>query len=136
MELDVARTPNTMIGESASASDAVARAWQRIQGWFRPCVQEQANREANIRWEERRKERERIAQDLHDTLLQGFLGVSMLLNRAVEETPEDTPSKSSLSQVLQLMQRTMEEGRLALQGLRSHEIASAPLEQALADYAS
>src|SRR6202040_4273673 len=37
--------------------------------------------------EERLAERTRIAQDLHDTLLQGFFAVSMQLHAAVESLP-------------------------------------------------
>src|ERR1700688_2606591 len=39
--------------------------------------------------EERLAERKRIAQDLHDTLLQGFFAVSMQLRAAVESLPTD-----------------------------------------------
>jgi hypothetical protein len=39
---------------------------------------------------------------LHDTLLQGFLGASLLLHLAVEQTPADYPSKPALSSALRL----------------------------------
>ena len=47
----------------------------------------QATRRLNVRFEERLAERTRIAQELHDTLLQGFLSASMQLHVAVEQVP-------------------------------------------------
>ena len=93
-----------------------------------------ANLELNLRLEERRKERARIARELHDTLFQGFFSASMILQTAVEEMPANSPCKSSLSRALQLMHRVIEEGRAALQELRSPRMASASLEQALAEF--
>ena len=92
-----------------------------------------ADQESHLRLEERRKERARIARELHDTLFQGFFSASMVLQTVVERLPTNSPSKSSLSRALQLMYRVIEEGRGALQGLRSPAIGSASLEQALAD---
>ena len=54
-------------------------------------------REEDIRLEERHRERARLIHELHDTLLQGFLGASMLVQCAVEQTPPDSPSKPVLS---------------------------------------
>src|SRR5246127_1137474 len=60
-----------------------------------------SDRELNLCLEERRKERSRIARDLHDTLFQGFLGASMQLQRALQEMPANSASKSSLRRALQ-----------------------------------
>lgn len=73
----------------------------------------------NVRFEERLGERTRIAQDLHDTLLQGFLSASMQLHVAADQLPTDSPAKPLISRVLELMGQVMEEGRTALKGLRS-----------------
>src|SRR5437016_2064507 len=54
---------------------------------IRPAGAGEAQREDDIRREERHKERARIVHDLHDTVLQGFLGASLLLHQAVEQTP-------------------------------------------------
>jgi ligand-binding sensor domain-containing protein len=50
----------------------------------------QVTRQLNMRFEERLAERTRIAQELHDTLLQGFLSASMQLNVAVDGLPPDS----------------------------------------------
>jgi ligand-binding sensor domain-containing protein/signal transduction histidine kinase len=86
----------------------------------------------NVRFEERLAERTRIAQELHDTLLQGFLSASMQLHVAVDRLPSDSPDKPPLNRILQLMGQVIEEGRNAVQGLRSSESRSLNLEQAFA----
>ncbi len=86
----------------------------------------------NVRFEERLAERMRIAQDLHDTLLQDFLGASMQLYVAVERLPEDSPAQPHLRQVRQLMERAIEQGRNTVRGLRSITMDSLNLEQAFA----
>src|SRR4029077_16605326 len=47
----------------------------------------------NMRFEERLAERTRIAQELHDTLLQGFLSASMQLHVADDRLPENSEAK-------------------------------------------
>ncbi|HZE81610.1 MAG TPA: two-component regulator propeller domain-containing protein [Candidatus Polarisedimenticolia bacterium] len=76
---------------------------------------------AHLDWQfqERLSERMRIAQDLHDTLLQGFLSASMQLHVADDQLPADSPAKALVSRVLELMRHVIEEGRNALRGLRS-----------------
>jgi signal transduction histidine kinase len=84
----------------------------------------------NLRFEERLAERMRIAQDLHDTLLQGVISASMQLHVAVDNLPVDSPARPPLDHVQQLMGRVMEEGRNAVRGLRSDGSDSLNLEQA------
>jgi signal transduction histidine kinase len=73
----------------------------------------------NLRFEERLAERTRIAQELHDTLLQGFLSASMQLHVADDQLPADSPAKPLMNRVLTLMGRVIDEGRNAVRGLRS-----------------
>jgi len=84
-----------------------------------------------IRFEERLAERTRIAQELHDTLLQGVLGASMRLHSAVDDLPADTPTanREELERVLLMMSRVSDEGRVAVRGLRTE--SGDDLEQAL-----
>ena len=84
----------------------------------------------SVRFEERLAERMRIAQELHDTLLQGFLSASMQLHVAVDRLPADSPAKPPLSRVLELMGQVIDEARNAVRGLRSSESGSLDLEQA------
>jgi len=78
----------------------------------------------NMRFEERLAERTRIAQDLHDTLLQGFLSASMQLHVASDQLSADSPAKPLVSRVLELMRQVIDEGRTALTGLRSPDSGS------------
>jgi len=76
-------------------------------------------RQLNLRFEERLAERNRIAQDLHDTLLQGVISASMQLHVANEHLPDDSPAKPLVGRVIKLMGQVVEEGRDAVRGLRS-----------------
>ena len=86
----------------------------------------------DARGEERLAERTRIAQEIHDTLLQGFFAVSMQLHSAVDYLPADYAAKAGFSNALQAMDRVLEEGRRAVQGLRSSQERFPSLGQALA----
>jgi len=90
----------------------------------------QLTRQLNLRFEERLAERTRIAQELHDTLLQDFLSVSMQLHVAVATINEDSTAKPVLGRVLPLMSRVIEESRNAVRSLRSPYDNSFNLEQA------
>src|SRR5262249_47193816 len=59
-------------------------------------------RRLNVRFEERLAERTRIAQDLHDTLLQGLLSASMQLHLANDQLVAESPAKPLVNRVLQL----------------------------------
>ncbi len=85
------------------------------------------------RLEERLEERERIARDLHDTLLQGFLSAYMQLDVANDRLPVDSPAKPLVQHVLDLMKHVSEEGRNAIRRLRSPRPASDGLEEKLSE---
>ena len=82
-------------------------------------VKRQLNRRFEERLAERLGERQRIAHDLHDTLLQGVYSASIQLDFIVEELAENSSHKPTLQRVLQLMGQVMEEGRNTLNGLNS-----------------
>lgn len=88
---------------------------------------------SNLLQQERHKERIRIARDLHDTLLQGFLGASMQLCLADDRLPSDSPAKPMLRRALDLARKGINEGRATLLGLRSPELPEGSLEKALCD---
>jgi signal transduction histidine kinase len=79
----------------------------------------QISRKLSLRFEERLVERVRVAQELHDTLLQGVLSASMQLDVAVDQLPPDSPALPAMNRVLQLMGQVIDEGRNTLRGLRS-----------------
>ena len=77
-----------------------------------------ATKTIKLRFEERLAERMRVAQELHDTLLQGVISASMQLDVAVDRMPADSPSQPALRHVLQIMGQVIDEGRNTLRGLR------------------
>jgi signal transduction histidine kinase len=77
-------------------------------------------------------ERILIAQELHDTLLQGFFSLSMQLHDAVEQLPECCTAKPRFRDLAKLCDRVLEEGRSAVQGLRKPVSAYSSLGHALA----
>lgn len=85
----------------------------------------------NLRFEERLAERTRIAQELHDTLLQGFLSASMQMQVAADLLPSDAASRPSVERALELMGQVIVEGRNTLRGLRGTASSAIPLETAL-----
>ena len=97
-----------------TAIAAAALAWALYQGWLLHVTNK-----LNLRFEERLAERMRIAQDLHDTLLQGVVSASMQLHVAVDNLPPDSPARPNLDRTLQLMAHVIDEGRNTLRGLRS-----------------
>jgi signal transduction histidine kinase len=90
--------------------------------------------DANVdeRSKARLAERTRIAQELHDTLLQGFFAASMQLHAAVETLPTDCAARPRLSTVMQLLNRVLAEGRCAVEGLRSSNEHETSLGKAFA----
>jgi signal transduction histidine kinase len=102
-----------------------------FQRGIRLTGQGRAHLEDDIRLEERCRERACIVHELHDTLLQGFLGASMLLDQAVEETPSDSPFRPALSRALRMVRRAVDEGRAAIRGIHTASRAPSSLEEAL-----
>jgi len=104
-----------------------------FQRRIRLTDQAQAHPEDDIRREERCRERARIVHELHDTLLQGFLCASMLLDHAVEQTPADSPFRPALSRALHMARRAIDEGRAAIRGIHTASPAPSSLEGALSN---
>ena len=88
---------------------------------------------ANVRaqFRERMRERERIAADLHDTLLQGYLSASLQAHAAFGRLAEDSPARQPLRRALELMGKASEESRIALRGIRSSQLGDLELGEAL-----
>ncbi len=82
------------------------------------------------RYEERLELRERIARNLHDTLLQGIYSASIHFDLANSQLQADAPAKPAVERGLDLLLQVNQEGRNALRSLRSRQ-SSEGLEQAL-----
>jgi signal transduction histidine kinase len=86
----------------------------------------------NERFADRLAERNRIAEELCDRLLQGFLSASIQVHVARDRLPEDSPIKATLTHSLELMSEVIEEGRNALHRTVSTRAFSLDLENAFA----
>ena len=86
-----------------------------------------AQRNMRLRYEERMEERTRIAQELHDHLIQEMVGIGMQLEVAHELTKEDAGAKRPLERALSLSRSAIASGRLTLQSLRSRPVTGRAL---------
>ncbi len=83
------------------------------------------------RLEERHEERERIARELHDTLLQGTQGLILRLHAASQRLPQDDPLRAELGRAMDLAEQAVTEGRERVQGLRQTALGTRELGAAL-----
>lgn len=108
--------------------DGRARRWYGTATEIESRKQEEEQvRQENVRLEERT----RIAQELHDTLLQSFNAATIKLWAAMAGLPSDSPLKPKIDPILDLMEHGIAEGRTAIQGLRSSDSGTPDLVAAL-----
>ncbi len=78
----------------------------------------QARAKIRGRLEERLAERERIARDLHDTLLQGVQGLMYTVHAGAERLPKTEPTRAMLEDALARADSLISDGRDHVMGLR------------------
>ena len=83
---------------------------------------------------ERLRERERIARELHDTLLQGFHGLMLRFRVASRLVPSLEPASPVLNDALDRADRLMTESRDRIRNLRHEALNVLPLPEALAAF--
>src|SRR3954452_7403349 len=81
-------------------------------------------------------ERRRIAQDLHDGVVQDVAGVSFNLAAAAEELPEGSPARAAVEDGAEKTRRTVRELRTLLVDIYPPTLQRAGLQAALADLLS
>lgn len=84
------------------------------------------------RLEARLQERERIARELHDTLLQSTQGLIISLQGAARELPEENPTRERIERTLDRADDILAEGRDRVQDLRALGGMDEDLPRALA----
>jgi signal transduction histidine kinase/ligand-binding sensor domain-containing protein len=82
----------------------------------------QVARQVRGRMEERLEERERIARDLHDTLLQSVQGLILKFHAVAKQIPSDEPAHDALEKTLDDADGVLAEGRDRLRNLRATSI--------------
>jgi signal transduction histidine kinase len=80
-------------------------------------------------------ERERIARELHDTLLQGFQGLVLRFQGAVKQIPVEEPIRQQMEEALNRADEALFEGRNRVRDLRSESANADELPESLARWA-
>ncbi len=83
------------------------------------------------RLEERTAERERIARELHDMLLQGVQGLILRFQDATEDIPHDTAARKKMEEALDRADEVLVEGRDRVKDLRTTPTPSFDLPSAI-----
>jgi len=131
MDFDKLETLQPRFNASCSAKDFAGIAIASEICAFYPGAAPGGSSARSAVSDERLAERTRIAQELHDTILQGFVAASMHLHAVVDRLSSDCPEKQRLTDIAQMVERVLNEGRCALQGLRSRNELGASLGEAL-----
>jgi PAS domain S-box-containing protein len=105
----------------------------------RKCAEEalrQAQaREYSMRLEERVAERERIARELHDTLLQSVQGLILKLDAITRQIPKEDAAHSAIESVLDHADRVLAEARDRVRSLRATPVPLRDLQAAFQEVA-
>jgi len=80
-------------------------------------------------------ERERIARELHDTLLQGFQGLVLRFQGVVKQIPRQEPIRQQMEEALDRADEALLEGRNRVRDLRSESANDDELPESLASWA-
>ncbi len=108
-----------------------------VYRWQMARVTAMAEAHMNTRLEAQMNERKRIAQELHDTLLQGFTGIRLKLWALSQQLPQSPViAKEQLAKVIQQADQCLAESRSSVWALRSPRLEEAQdLASALAEAA-
>jgi signal transduction histidine kinase len=91
---------------------------------------QQVARVVRGRMEERLEERERIARDLHDTLLQSVQGLILKFHAVLKQIPADSPAHNALEKTLDHADQVLAEGRDSIRNLRVNSASLSDLPAA------
>jgi len=96
---------------------------------YRMRLRQVANAMA-VRFDERLSERTRIARDIHDTFLQTIQGSKLVADSALKHSADPIRMRSAMEQVSVWLGRATEEGRAALNSLRTSTTETNDLAEA------
>ncbi len=89
----------------------------------------------DLQYAERLSERESIARELHDTLLQAIQGLMLRFQAAAKGIPDHEPTRQVLEEALDRADEVMAEGRDRVRGLRASRDGGNDLLQAFSNVA-
>jgi signal transduction histidine kinase len=91
----------------------------------------QIARAINARFDERLAERTRVARELHDTLVQTVQGSKLVADHALKGANDHSTLLRAMEQIAEWLARANEEGRAALNALRTSATTTNDLAEAL-----
>jgi signal transduction histidine kinase len=130
--------------EQTLALDIRPAVWQTV--WFRASMlliasvaawcgyrlrMRQVARAMSVRFDERLAERTRVAREIHDTFLQTVQGSKMVADHALKDSADHARMVRAMEQLSTWLQRATEEGRAALNSLRTSTTERDNLGEAL-----
>ena len=95
---------------------------------------QQVTRALQIRFNERVMERTRIARDLHDSLLQGFQGLTLKFHGLAHTLAPDNPVRASIESNLRQARALIEDVRMRVRDLRTQDESPAGLADLLREF--
>jgi len=116
------------IAEKVSAQAELQKAHDELESRIEERTRELrfetgARREAEVQFNATVAERRRIAQELHDTLLQGFTGIGLKLDALSKSLPPALgPTRQALEKLLEQSDEYLVEARRAVWELRSPSV--------------
>ncbi|QJR11982.1 hypothetical protein DSM104443_03065 [Usitatibacter rugosus] len=133
----------------ASFEFTIAPAWYQTRWFFMLCAlaaigalalayrlrMDRVSARIQARLQDRQLERERIARDLHDTLLQGFQGLVLTFTAAMRRIPPGEPARAQMEKALERASGVLAEGRNRVRDLRDSVVFQGDLAAALKDAA-
>jgi signal transduction histidine kinase len=128
----------------ATVNFTIAPAWFQTYWFFALCASitcfiawtlyrvrlRQVAQAMSVRFDDRLSERTRIARDLHDTLLQTIQGSKLAAESALKHSGDPSRMHSALEQLSVWLGRATEEGRAALNSLRTSTTETNDLAEA------
>ncbi len=129
----------------ASLNFVIPPAWYQT-GWFRvACILaallilfslyrlrvRQIARVISLRFDERLNERTRMARELHDTFLQTIQACTMVADHTLETASDPEQMRCTMQKLSKWLNQAMQEGRAALNSLRSSTTETNDLARAL-----
>jgi signal transduction histidine kinase len=96
----------------------------------------QVRAQTHSRLQARLLERERIARELHDTLIQGFQGLILSFEAAMRRIPRGQAPREQMEETLGRADQVLAEGRERVRGLRESVVYKGDLRAALTDFAA
>jgi hypothetical protein len=85
----------------------------------------------SVRFDERLAERTRLARELHDTFLQTIQGSKMVADDALEQSTDSVRMRRAMERLSEWLGQAMQEGRTALNSLRTSTTQGNDLAEAL-----